>query len=651
VRSANQPLVDETNELIAKVQSRTERLAARAGKSDELRGKSDSLRKEIVDLYRAIHKISELGDELLLRGERDGETIRARAQELRAPLGAAVTELRPALGSPQGLVNAMTRRAKEQLAELKQLDELIKQRKWTQARAKLEDLREQADEVGRFPDQGEAEQLFKPLMDRAGPVRAGYLIDKKPTLLQTLRDEFATLRPDLNALRGQLADVSASIMEQKGIRWNDQPIGGPELLAQLVETWPKIDQSVSQAAAVLHVIGPPDEAELKSLRADYESARVQAVTLVRELILAEPSSVSAPVIDARYAAYLESIPRITTALRATPEEMLATAGALNQFAARSPELAAKISRYRAATDDALRWHRRLAKRLHKNFGEKKSPAGSIAQLLDKPPALPGQEGPGGLKRTNQSFWSIEQPPEFVASVWSEHWKGITASIQKPVVRWPTGSDPQFVSAWHGRAVVEATFPRAKLNELNQTLARDLLIDKDHAPLTIETAMALHTATFGPYLEVTGSITAAVADHLPDRLFDLHEPLDMTGALSTSSLVAYPAFPALVRLQLQPMWIAHDLFVWSDDPPPPPPTSTPTPPAKAPDVAAQAPKETSAAGEPKPAADQPTTDQPSTAAPTATGVTKTAEPASAGPPAKKGEVPKQAAPVPPGGVKF
>jgi hypothetical protein len=648
VRPANQPFVDEANELIAKVQTRTERLAARAGKTDELRGKSDSLKKEIVDLFRAIHQISQLGDELLLRGERDGETVRSRAQELLPPLGAAVTELRPSLGSPQGLGNAMIRRAKEQLAELKQLDELIKRRKWTDARDKLESLREQADDVGRFPDQGEAEQLFKPLMDRVGQVRAGYLAEKKPSLTQPLRDEFATLRPDLNALRLRLAAVSSSIKEKQPTRWNDRPIGGPELLNQLVETWPTTDQAVSQAAAVLHVIGPPAEAELISLRADYEAARVQAVALVRELILAEPSSLTAADAEARYTGYLEVIPRFTNALRAAPEEILATAGALNQLAARSPELAARISRYRAATDDELRWRRRFAQRVHKNLREKKAPAGPVAQLLVKPPPLPGQEGPGGLKRTNQTFWSIEQPPEFVASVWSEHWKGVTASIQKPTVRWPTGSDPQFVSAWHGRAVVEATFPRAKLNELNQTLARDLLTDKNHPPLTIETALALHTATFGPFLELAGGITGAAADHLPDRLFDLHEPLDLPGSFSTSSIVAYPAIPALVRLQVQPTWIVHDLFVWSDDPPP---SSTPTPTPKAPDVAAQTPKEPVPAAESKPAADAPTAVQPATSAAPPAGVAKGAESPPVGPAAKKGDVPKQSAPAPPGGVKF
>ena len=644
VRPANRPLLDQADEVIAKVRARTERLAARAGKTDELRGKSESLRKEIVELYRLIHQVGELGDELLLRGERDGETLRTRASELIAPLNATVTELRPSLGTPQGMVNAMTRRAKEQLAELKQLDELIKQRKWTQAHAKLEGLLEQADEVGRFPDQKEVEQLFKPLAERIAQVRPGYLAERKPNLVTGLREEFAALRPDLNALRLQLAAVSSAMKENREIRWNDQSVTGPDLLGQLVASWPATDQAVSQAAAVLHSIGPPAETELKSLRADYEAARLQAVTLVRELVLAEPASLSASVVEARYAAYLDVIPRFTIALHATPDELLASTGALNQLAARSPNLAAKINRYRAATDDSLRWRRRLAQRYHKNFREKKSPSGPVASLLDKPPALPGQEGPGGLKRTNQTFWSLEQPPEFVASVWSQHWKGVTTSIQKPTVRWPAGSDPQFVSAWHGRVVVEVNFPRSKLNELNQTLARDLLSDKDHSALTIETALALHTATFGPYLELAGSITASPVDHLPDRLFDLHEPLDLPGTLTTKSVVAYPAIPALVRLQLQPTWIAHDLFVWSDEPPPP--SSTPAPPAKSPDVASQPPQEPPPTDEPKSSPGAPQ----ATATP-ATGGNRIAEPVPAGQPAKNGELPKQSTPPPPGGVKF
>lgn len=649
VRPANQPLLDQANELLAKVQARTERLAARAGKSEELRGKSDSIRKEIVELFRTIHQIGQVGDELLLRGERDGEILHNRSQDLIGPLNAAVAELRPSLGSPQGMVNAMTRRAKEQLGALKQLDDQIKQQKWTAANAKLENLLEEADEVGRFPDQKEAEQLFRPLVDRIPQVRPGFLAEKKPGLIPALREEFASLRPDLDGLRLQLAAVSNALKENKEVRWNDQVIAGPDLLVQWVETWPKTDRAVSQAAAVLHSIGSPAEIELKSLRSDYEAARLQGISLVRELILAEPSSMSTALVEVRYAGYLEVIPRLTTALHATPEELLNSTGALNQLAARSPDLSAKINRYRAATDESLRWRRRLAQRYHKNFREKKPAAGSIANLLDRPPALPGQEGPAGLKRTNQTFWSLDQPPEFVAAVWIEHWKDVTASIQKPAVRWPTGSDPQFVSPWHRRAAVEVVFPRQTMNDLNQSLAKDLLTGENHPPLTLETAMALHTATHGPYLELAGNLISCQVDPLPDRLFDLHDPLDLPGTLATSSLVAYPAMPALVRLQLKPTWIVHDLYVWADEPPLSP-SSTPTPATKTAPVASQPPKDPAPADAPANSPRAPIVD-PAGASAASTAGPAAGAPAGSNPPVKPSEPTKKAPAPPPGGVKF
>ena len=124
-----------------------------------------------------------------------------------------------------------------------------------------------------------------------------------------------------------------------------------------------------------------------------------------------------------------------------------------------------------------------------------------------------------------------------------------------------------------------------MDAIFQGLTTDLLANQTR-PRTLESMLAVHTAAHGPYIEVGGVVTGVAVDSLPDRLWDLHHPLYVLGSLSPSSLCAHPAQPALVRLQVAPVWLAHDLFVWAAPPPAPPGSSrqaaaTAAPPSGAP----------------------------------------------------------------------
>jgi hypothetical protein len=673
VRPANQPIYDQAKSLAEKVAAATERLSARAAKPDELRGKTDQLRREVVDLYRALHEIRELGDELVLRGEQDGLAVRQLANALKPPLDAAVGDVRAHLGSTQGLFNAMVRRAKEQTVALKQLDDRIRQipnppepNKWTEAKKRLDNLRDAAEEVGRFVEPKESEQIFRPIEERAARIRPEFLAEKKTALEPSLAQEFAAVRPNLEELLDSLASASREARDKKSIRWNGQPATGPKCIEALIDEWTRIDRAVSLAAAVLHARGSPAEPDLKSLAVDYDAARTRTLVLLRDMIMAEADSLPAATLDKHYAEYLSAIPKLLTALHGSLEEFQPAATALNLLADKSPALDARVRAYRAATDEAIKWRRRVVQQYLKSVrapteskpaaeptsaAEARRPAEPLAKLLDRPPALPGQEGPAGLKRVNQSYWTIDQPPEFVASVWSDHWKDSAVTVPTLRVHWPTGADPQWVSPWHRRICADATFPRQQLVALADALARDLLVDDKHPPLTLEAALAIESALRGPYIELGGTITAARVESLSDRLADLADPLDLAGAMRPESLVTFPPIAASVRLRVKPAWFAHDLFFWSAAPPvspDKPPASQPIasqPPGSAPKKAADAPPDPpsdgdaaspSDAGAPKVSAQQPAT---------ATGSQ------AGGAPPKKLEPAQSPPSVPKGGVKF
>ncbi len=645
LRDGNQPLLTRAKTQLDKVRAATERLAARAGKPDEVRGKSEPLRREIVEQYRTLHQLRELADELVLRGELDGLALHKQIDALRPPLDAAVTELRPALGTPQGLSNAMIRRAKDQLSSLKRIDNLINQQRWSSAYTEYNELLESADEFGRFPDAKEAEQLYKPLEDRAAQFMPGYLVEKKGTLVESLGSEFAAARPDVASLLQKLAATSRAAKENRTIRWNDQTTTGAECLASVVDEWGRLEAAAVRAAAVAHASGTPAEHQLKALLVDYEAARVRVLALVREVIGAEADSLAEAQFDTRYAAYLVVLPKLMTAMHATPEDLQPAVTALNLLVAKSPALDTRVRAYRAATDETIRWRRRIVQRQLNVARTQKPAAEPLAKLLDRPPALPGQEGPGGLKRVNQSFWTPGQPPDFVAKTWTDQWKDVNATVPNWRVLWPTGGDPRFVSPWHRRTSAEFEFPRSWLVGLTDSLAKDLLASSTRPALTLEAAMSLESSLHGPFIEAGGAITGAAADNLADRLWDLDEPLDLAGALRPDALVSYPSIAALVRLRLKPAWIAHDLYFWSSAPPPPA-SSTPDIPAPPATIASQ-PTADAAPRDPNAAAPPPG----SAAAPGRSSAATPATTTSSGDTAKKSEPAKAKPPVPKGGVSF
>jgi hypothetical protein len=654
VRPGSREVLVNAQTSIEQIRTRTERLATRAARTEDVKGKGESLRKEIIEVYRLIHSVELAGDDLLLRGERDGERLRDLAMRLTESLDAAVAALRSHLGSPAGLINATTRRAKEQLGAVKQLDELIKQQKWTDAHLKLQYLLEAADEVGRFPHSEDSEPLFRPLRERAAPVRAGYLVERKLEVLPALRQEFTECRPNVDHVRKRLAAVSQAARDKGELSWEDRPVTGPELISRIADNWPRIDESVLKAAAVLHAIGPAADSELRSLRSEYDAARVEAVTLVRDLILCDTHSSTPAAAESRYAAYLAAVPRFMTALHAAPENAIASNAALSQLAAKSAALESQVRAYRAATLEAFRWRRRIAARYLQNFREQ-IPAQPIAKLIDQPPArsaaptgapvLPGQKAPPNQQRITQMAWTIEQSPESIAAKWAGEWNGTRARVSTAAIDWRENGDARFISTWHRRTIAETECSRQTLLDAADRLAKDLLVGRDRPPITIEAAVAVHSAEHGPYAELGGTLHNVVLENIPDRLFDRSRPGDIFGALTPSTLVAYPAMPALVRVQLKLEWLVHDLFAEAIAlPAAQSPTTTPAPAAPSAPLVSETP-----AGVAPPVTGG--TSTPSPVAPnaprTADDTTLSGSPVTPRPPSKK----EPAVQPPAGGVRF
>src|SRR6185295_3055080 len=100
--------------------------------------------------------------------------------------------------------------------------------------------------------------------------------------------------------------------------------------------------------------------------------------------------------ESLYSGYLAMIPTLMAILNGPPDDFLANSSSLNGLMAKSPSLKAQVSKYREATDEVVRSQRRAMARQLKVIREEKPATEALKKLLESPPALPGQEGPGGL---------------------------------------------------------------------------------------------------------------------------------------------------------------------------------------------------------------------------------------------------------------
>jgi hypothetical protein len=230
-------------------------------------------------------------------------------------------------------------------------------------------------------------------------------------------------------------------------------------------------------------------------------------------------------------------------------------------------------------------------------------------------------------RFNQSVLPWHQLPESLNPPWRDAWRGVPVVAASPQVSHVSDEGSTVTSQWHGRVAAEISLAGSLSQELLQAIAHDLLCTTPESlPLTLETALALHTLTSGPYHEVGAVVQDATAESLPDRFWDQAEPGDTSLATESGALVGPPSFPVVVTLRASPIWVAHDLLV----------TVLPTP-----AVSAVPPAAPVATAEPPAAA----------ATPPAAPPTKPAAPPAKGKPASKDAATPKKKPLPKGAVEL
>lgn len=259
-----------------------------------------------------------------------------------------------------------------------------------------------------------------------------------------------------------------------------------------------------------------------------------------------------------YAAIIE---KITTLDRRSNQSVSAACESeLGQLAAADPSLPAQISAYEEATAEILRWRKKFArqqaKRLTTTYPILAGRLGGMAVQTEHRRA-PMFRGPGSRPRpltvqqiSGNCSWTVYES--------GKHLIGNRVSDSDTIRTTSRTSVVPFKGRYY--ASVAVGLP---LDAQIESLKADLLLDDEHAPLSLDAAAAIGSAELREYDSFGGIIRNVHMEPTAVRFISLPSAASAI-AVRTVPPDVNPEVPAVSdacwRVDLSPHWVQHDYFV-------------------------------------------------------------------------------------------
>ncbi|QEF98472.1 hypothetical protein Mal15_25240 [Stieleria maiorica] len=259
-------------------------------------------------------------------------------------------------------------------------------------------------------------------------------------------------------------------------------------------------------------------------------------------------------------------PKVLRALAQLDRRMLGTLDqnvitAAGQLAAKAPDFAEQVQRYSDATVEPTRWRRRYAAQQIRSV-ERDFPQAS--NLLNRELA-PESTGPPGIYGAHSSRPRIltpgllSYPADWIVRD-AKTVLGMTTS-DGPTLRLSPTADAAIVpqDPRHYTSLT-ATFP---IDDYLADLKDCLLLDDSHGPLDLSAADALSSAELQEFQTVGGRIAGLTLEPFVSRFATMPDqasallPLNRLPNIDARSA---PAEQMIWRVDLEPQWVAHSMFV-------------------------------------------------------------------------------------------
>lgn len=523
---------------------------------------------KVRDAHINARKIERLADQFLILGEPAGVDFKLRADQLHVRVGEVVraTRRHASLSSKIAQDRGTAMKAAAAKAQrISAIRTLAQQEKWEEAEDHLYEIVDEVSSMSIWYQHQDQVKMLQPFLAAQSAVDKAMKEQRVKAAQEAMAKSIEEQLPDFDSLLSQMKSAADSVRTTGAADVGGQMLSGPQLMARYGDDWRTVQVAAVQCRALnLARQGATDGQAVGSadqLHARLEQFSGDMATALVALIEADAEQAPEAEVRQRYLAYL---PVVGALLAQSPQGSLAnqSAPALEQLATRSPGLAAEVETYRGATDELLRWRRRVAAAyaasrtgdFPPHWERYKQAAAEERDLLPLAPATSptpkaGLPVPAGNVLQNLGTTLIGK------TVTAERFYGLPTSRKIDI------------SHCANRAVFQVDVGDHLDAEL-EVLRTELLVGGSNDPLTLAAAAALATAERGDLVAVGGTYQQVALDGLVSRFGQLRTsawPMAFSeDVLADPATVDDPLKQVLMRFTLKPAWLQHEyMFVELD----------------------------------------------------------------------------------------
>ncbi len=374
------------------------------------------------------------------------------------------------------------------------------------------------------------------------------------------------------------ARAAVATMPQGGpLTWDGEPLVGPAAIARFDQRWAAAHAMVIQASTLRMIHrsrgadgyhgGSDSKGAGNPLQPAIDVERRmldEASTWIAEWLLADVVAADASELRQRYPQYLLAL---AATQRQTVDQTLrkACAGALDRMVVKA-ERKAEVETYRRATDELLRWRARLAAQQDQSLRSTSASLPELTRLAFQDSAgytglFPDPNASRGLSpggpRLRAAAPDTLQPalPRLIGQ----------AVVARNVQRLSPGSRTM-IAALEDHTYGNLVAP-TELEPAIDSLRRDLLLDSEHLPLTLDAAAAIRSAEQGEFQSVGGQVSNVHLEGLVTRLRTLPPVASILTPRGSLPGTSQPDTSqhgyldqVLLRYDIVPSWVRHEYFV-------------------------------------------------------------------------------------------
>jgi hypothetical protein len=535
--------------------------------------------RELGRTHLALLQMGRLGGRLVLLGEPAGADYQARANVLRQGLNKIIPAYRSTrLG--QAFIETIRLQIRKQapvrMKTLVKVQELANQQKWEQAEDVLYELLDMLETGTVFLTSAEHQSIYEPFDEvRAAVDRAMFRI-RKVQANDILSQSRQAQTPDFAAVDAQMKAAARALATSAQVPWAEESLTGPELVDRFGQKWREIqvkslrcqalDWAMQSGASEMYEEegeGDPSSAERDRITGPMRQFTASVEQAIAQAIDADAQRASAEEAVRLYHEYLSVLAPLA---RQAERSGLASVvePPLKNLASKSDAFAQEVAAYQAATDELLRWRRRVAAgraaaqaagypAVEKPFFEATRNNGEYKGLFPERDADP-------------RFPALQASAPQVMPVATERLMGQAVAVHD-VVRLP-GQSRAAIARHRMRTYANLPTGLNVASELD-SLKFDLMVGNTANPLTLAAMQSLTSAERGDFSAVGGTISGIHLESLITRFASLPEPaavLMPLGVLPREDVEYRLHAQMLMRFDIQPQWAQHDHFFVEFTPP-------------------------------------------------------------------------------------